>query len=86
MNFLGLPLLLVFVLPNYHFHLNTIYAILSHMGVDVVCRQILDVDGQFSAKVAIIYELINLQAQHKDDLIMAIEKASCYTGFVYNVS
>ncbi len=35
MNFLGLPYLLDFVLPNFHFHLTTTYAILRHLGVDV---------------------------------------------------
>ena len=35
MNFLGLPYLLDFVLPNLHFHLTTTYAILRHLGVDV---------------------------------------------------
>ncbi len=35
MNFLGLPYLLDFVLPNFHFHLTTTYAILRHQGVDI---------------------------------------------------
>ena len=35
MNLLGLPYLLDFVLPNFHFHLTTTYAILRHLGVDI---------------------------------------------------
>ena len=35
LNFLGLPYLLDFVIPNFHFHLTTTYAILRHMGIDV---------------------------------------------------
>ncbi|MCX7086934.1 MAG: DUF1993 family protein [Methylococcales bacterium] len=35
LNFLGQPYLLDFVLPNFHFHLTTTYAILRHNGVDI---------------------------------------------------
>ena len=35
LNFLGQAYLLDFVLPNFHFHLTTTYAILRHNGVEV---------------------------------------------------
>ena len=35
MNFLGLPYLLTFVMPNVYFHVTTAYAILRHNGLDV---------------------------------------------------
>ncbi len=35
MNFLGLPYLLTFVMPNVYFHITTAYAILRHNGLDV---------------------------------------------------
>lgn len=35
LNFLGQAYLLDFVLPNFHFHLTTTYAILRHLGVDI---------------------------------------------------
>jgi hypothetical protein len=34
-NFIGLPYLLNFVLPNLYFHITTAYAILRHSGVEV---------------------------------------------------
>ena len=34
-NFKGQPYLIHFVLPNFHFHLSMLYAILRHNGVDV---------------------------------------------------
>jgi hypothetical protein len=34
-EFVGLPYLLEFVLPNFYFHYTTAYAILRHNGVDV---------------------------------------------------
>lgn len=35
LNFLGQAYLLDFVLPNFHFHLTTTYAILRHNGVEI---------------------------------------------------
>ncbi|MFI4939838.1 MAG: DUF1993 family protein [Burkholderiales bacterium] len=35
MQFLGLPYLLNFVLPNFYFHVTTAYAILRHNGVEI---------------------------------------------------
>lgn len=35
LNFLGQAYLLDFVLPNFHFHLTTTYAILRHHGVEI---------------------------------------------------
>ncbi len=35
LSFLGQAYLLDFVLPNFHFHLTTTYAILRHHGVDI---------------------------------------------------
>lgn len=35
LNFLGQVYLLDFVLPNFHFHLTTTYAILRHNGVEI---------------------------------------------------
>jgi len=35
LNFLGQAYLLDFVLPNFHFHLTTAYAILRHNGVEI---------------------------------------------------
>ncbi|MEQ1622377.1 MAG: DUF1993 domain-containing protein [Methylococcales bacterium] len=35
LSFLGQPYLLDFVIPNFHFHLTTTYAILRHNGVDI---------------------------------------------------
>jgi hypothetical protein len=35
MQFLGLPYLLDFVLPNFYFHVTTAYAILRHNGVEI---------------------------------------------------
>ena len=35
LNFLGQAYLLNFVLPNFHFHLTTTYAILRHNGVEI---------------------------------------------------
>jgi len=35
LNFLGQAYLLDFVLPNFHFHLTTTYAILRHSGVEI---------------------------------------------------
>ncbi len=35
LNFLGQPYLLDFVIPNFHFHLTTTYAILRHNGVEI---------------------------------------------------
>jgi hypothetical protein len=35
LSFLGLPYLLDFVLPNFHFHLSMTYAILRHNGVEI---------------------------------------------------
>lgn len=34
-SFLGQPYLLVFVLPNFYFHITTTYAILRHNGVEI---------------------------------------------------
>ncbi len=35
LNFVGLPYLLHFVLPNFHFHVTTAYDILRHNGVEL---------------------------------------------------
>lgn len=35
LSFLGQPYLLDFVIPNFHFHLTTTYAILRHNGVEI---------------------------------------------------
>jgi Domain of unknown function (DUF1993). len=35
LSFLGQAYLLDFVLPNFHFHLTTTYAILRHNGVEI---------------------------------------------------
>jgi len=40
-NFIGLPYLLNYVLPNLYFHITTTYAILRHNGVDVGKRDFL---------------------------------------------
>jgi hypothetical protein len=34
-NFLGVPYLFAFVIPNFYFHLTTTYAILRHNGLDI---------------------------------------------------
>ena len=45
-NFLGQAYLLDFVIPNFHFHLTTTYAILRHNGVEIGKR---DYIGDYEA-------------------------------------
>ncbi|BCG63198.1 MAG: hypothetical protein methR_P0892 [Methyloprofundus sp.] len=49
LNFLGQAYLFDFVIPNYHFHLTTTYAILRHYGVDVGKK---DYTGKYSTVAA----------------------------------